>query len=597
MFDINKFLNINPNVDDLLNKGISHITEAYHDSIKAGKNSYAYDAHTYHTKVPPQGIEILIKYYTKENDVVLDPFCGSGMTGLAAIRQNRHVILSDLSPAAVFIAKNFTATYSVEAYKKAIDDILKQLASLEKELYTTQCAKCAQPTIQNYTVWSYGLICNECNEEFILWDVARDEKPSYKESKILSQFQCPNCHKVIKKGKLKRTKLNPVSIGYKCCEKGLKDTVHVPTAQDFKALQEINTIKINKWYPKNKFPSGVNTGQLINHGLDSIDKIYTHRALIALAEIWDSCINYKVAALRPLLMWTFTSLYQRVSVLSEFRFWGGSSNTANYNVPQIMNEQNVFKTFKRKANTIVLHLDEIKQHLSKKHISVGSATDLSHIPDNSIDYIFTDPPFGSNINYSEMNFLWESWLQVFTDNTKEAIVNKVQGKGVQDYKALMTTSFSEMHRVLKNDSWLTVVFHNSSGKVWDAIRNSLYDAGFFISDAHIFDKEHGTFKMFVSDNAVGYDLILHCQKNDLLVGHAVVEKSIEDFVREMMKKSDYVFSFIHVERNPETNFRKLYSEWIAHQIVSNNINISFDNFRNIVSKIIEHAKTENASCL
>src|SRR6218665_2767225 len=77
-------------------------------NIIAGKNTYVYDAHTYHTKVPPEGIKELIRHYTKEKEIVLDPFCGSGMTGIAALELNRKSILSDLSPAAVFIASNLT---------------------------------------------------------------------------------------------------------------------------------------------------------------------------------------------------------------------------------------------------------------------------------------------------------------------------------------------------------------------------------------------------------------------------------------------------------------------------------------------------------
>src|SRR5436305_1606802 len=56
----------------------------FEGDIRAGKNTYVYDAHTYHTKVPPNGIAQLIEYYTQPGDTVLDPFCGSGMTGVAA---------------------------------------------------------------------------------------------------------------------------------------------------------------------------------------------------------------------------------------------------------------------------------------------------------------------------------------------------------------------------------------------------------------------------------------------------------------------------------------------------------------------------------
>ena len=75
-------------------------------SVKAGKNSPIYNAHSYHTKVPPEGIVPYIEHYTGPGDLILDPFCGSGMTGVAALMTGRHAILNDLSPAAVHIARN-----------------------------------------------------------------------------------------------------------------------------------------------------------------------------------------------------------------------------------------------------------------------------------------------------------------------------------------------------------------------------------------------------------------------------------------------------------------------------------------------------------
>jgi DNA modification methylase len=72
--------------------------------ISEGKNDPIYNAHSYHTKVPPKAIEPFIQHYTKPGDLVLDPFCGSGMTGVAALHNGRKCILIDLSPAATFIA-------------------------------------------------------------------------------------------------------------------------------------------------------------------------------------------------------------------------------------------------------------------------------------------------------------------------------------------------------------------------------------------------------------------------------------------------------------------------------------------------------------
>jgi len=209
-----------------LDRPVKLVEEPYNTYVSAGKNTYVYDTHTYHTKVPPEGIELFIKYYTDENDVVLDPFCGSGMTGVAALRQNRKVLLSDLSPAATFIAENLSSPIDANVYMDAVHTLLRKSSDLEKQLYSTTCRECGKRVSTIYTVWSYGAICNHCSTEFTIWDVARDERDTVKESKILSEFDCPHCGIRIKKRELKRTDLYPVALGYKCCTKSLKEKVH-----------------------------------------------------------------------------------------------------------------------------------------------------------------------------------------------------------------------------------------------------------------------------------------------------------------------------------------------------------------------------------
>ena len=452
--------------------GVPHI-----ETIIAGKNTYVYDAHTYHTKVPPEGIELLIQHFTDEGDVVLDPFCGSGMTGIAAQRQKRNVLLCDLSPAATFIATNMNTPIDAEEYMGAVHTLLKRAKQLNENLYTTICRECGKPAKILYTVWSYGLICSECRQEFILWDVARDERETVKESKILTEFNCPHCGKYIKKRALKRTKLYPVALGYKCCTKSLKERICNLTDRDKELLKQITyqSIPHELWYPQNKFPIGVNTIQPIAHGIDTVEKAYFPRALWAYAFLWNEAKKWENAAIRDKLIFTLTSLYQRITKFSEFRFWGGSGNIANYNVPQIINEQNVFSAFERKAKTIFLYFAS-ENIVSKRsvQISTQSACHLRQLQDNSIDYVFTDPPFGANINYSEMNFLWESWLEEFTDNAEEAIVNKIQHKNNDDYGNIMCRAISEIYRVLKPGAWATIMFHNSSDKIWSQLQRAIY---------------------------------------------------------------------------------------------------------------------------
>ena len=422
------------------------VEAAYEHGIAAGKNTYVYDAHTYHTKVPPQGIELLVDYYTRPGDVVLDPFCGSGMTGVAVTNLGRKALLSDLSPAAVFIAYNLNTPMDAGRYMDAVREIASRCEEVERELYSTNCRTCGKATPMLYTVWSFGLLCNHCKKEFNLWDVARDERETVRESKILAEFECPHCGEHIKKRGLKRTKRLPVSVGYRCCASGLKECTAPLNKQDKELLKRLEEAGLPEglWYPNDAFPDGVNTRQPIAAGVTSVDKAYTPRALYAMALLWKHASEWPDEEVREKLRFTITSLYQRVTVFSEFRFWGGSGNTANYNVPAIMNEQNVFNTFVRKAKTISWYFREAATISRQVSVTTQSACSLPQLLDQSVDYIFTDPPFGANINYSEMNFLWESWLQIKTDNTEEAIVNKVQGKSYEDYQALLCRAFKEM---------------------------------------------------------------------------------------------------------------------------------------------------------
>jgi len=570
------------------------IQEPLPENISAGKNSYVYDAHTYHTKVPPQAIEKLIAYYTKPGDLVLDPFCGSGMTGVAALQKERTPILIDLSPASTFISYNFLTPLDGKKYINAVVEILNDLKSDEINLYGTYCRTCKKIIPMEYMVWSYGLICNFCNKEFILWDVARDEKKDVRESKIKKEFECPHCMNLVQKSKLKRTKPYPVQIGYNCCHKnGLQETKVIPDSYD---LEKVSKEKISFngiWYPSNRLPIGVNTKQAINHGFDTIDSLYTHRNLYSVAKLWDTAKKWPDKEISLKLLFTITSLYQRVTRLSEFRFWGGSGNIANYNIPMIFNEQNVFKVFYRKAKTIQRYFDSARKGKNTRFcISTQSATDLKNIPELSIDYVFTDPPFGGNINYSEMNFLWESWLDIYTNNKFEAIVNRVQNKGVVEYQELMTNAIKEIKRVLKPNGWLTLVFHNSSSKIWQSIQQSILDSGFSIIRAHTLDKQHGTFKQFVSDNAVGYDVMLHCQpiRNDSpLISIVDKEIKIKKFIKDKLlsKTNEFILQYLHVNRESEIDIRKLFSLWLGENIENGKkVNIDYDKFRNLVNKII-----------
>lgn len=204
---------------------------------------------------------------------------------------------------------------------------------------------------------------------------------------------------------------------------------------------------------------------------------------------------------------------------------------------------------------------------------IGSANHIQ-LDDNSVDYIFTDPPFGANINYSELNTLPEAWLGVITNNAQEAIENNAQGKSALFYRNMMTSCFKEYCRILKPNKWMTVEFSNTSASVWNSIQNALQSAGFIIANVSALNKGQGGIRSVTTTTAVKQDLVITCYKpSERLVSKLenATDKRMEaiDFVEELLQHLP-----IHIERNqkmtavversPNILYDRLISYYVQH---------------------------------
>jgi hypothetical protein len=206
-------------------------------------------------------------------------------------------------------------------------------------------------------------------------------------------------------------------------------------------------------------------------------------------------------------------------------------------------------------------------------ISTGSHEKVL-IDSNSIDYIFTDPPFGNNLNYSELNFLWEVWIKVITNSFPEAIVNIVQKKGLIDYQEIMERCFAECYRILKPGRWMTVEFHNSQNAVWNAIQEALLKAGFIVADVRTLDKKQGSFKQVMSTLAVKQDLVISAYKpkdsfRRQFLKKAGSEEAVWDFVRQHLEKLPVVVeSKGKLEIVAERQAYLLYDRMLAYHVIN-----------------------------
>jgi len=208
----------------------------------------------------------------------------------------------------------------------------------------------------------------------------------------------------------------------------------------------------------------------------------------------------------------------------------------------LFGELNVLNVIKAKVNRAAEGLSRLPTDTSCVITTQTSSAMQSQIPGNTIDYIFTDPPFGDNLPYSELNFNEETWLGVHTNTASEAIVSETQNKDVRNYKNLIVSCFCENYRILKPGRWMTVVFHNSRNTIWNAIQEALFEAGFVVADVRTLDKKRGTTKQQVyTSGAVKQDLVISAYKpngglEDRFKINAGTEEGVWDFVRTHLKQ-------------------------------------------------------------
>jgi len=588
----------NPFIEEFIKENGTPYDEATDDyqcepfaaDVSEGKSDQIYNIHSYHTKVPHKAIMRYILHYTKPGDFVFDGFCGTGMTGVAAqlcetapadfklqIEHDqpnvqwgaRYAILNDLSPAATLISANYnTPVRDVASFKKNAKSIIDSCRQKYGWMYQT---KHSQDSIQgqisigtektgevNYVIWSDAFLCPNCGEEFVFWDLAVDiEKKTTRDTMV-----CPCCGARFKKKDCSRSMTTYFDKGL---DKMITVAKQVPVmtnysygrdrfdkkidADDIALLEKIESMDVPYRYPCYELPIGYNTEQpKKSHGFNYVHQFYTKRNLIVLSYILHKADSLPIdeklavyAAVKSSLSYGTKMVKVNVGrILTTGGLFALGAVTGTLYIPGINAERPIIDAIDNKIDAIA---KSVALYPKKNYsmVTTGSLTNMKNMPDNYIDYIFTDPPFGNNLNYSELNFLWESWQRVLTANQDEAIMNPVQHKGLLEYQELMTKCFEEYYRVLKPNRWMTVEFHNSQNAVWNAIQEALLRAGFIVADVRTLDKQQGSFKQMTTTSAVKQDLVISAYKplnhfKQYFISHAGNEETAWAFIRQHLDK-------------------------------------------------------------
>lgn len=563
--------------------------EPFSTDVSEGKTDALYTAHSYHTKVPHKAIMRYILHYTAPGDIVFDGFCGSGMTGVAAqlcgdrsevaslgyrlsntgavqvevsdpagktrlvtISQigARRSLLNDLSPAATFIAANYVSPIDIQGFETNATNILNDIERELGWMYETLHSDGKTKGRINYTVWSEVFTCPDCSKEIIFYTEAFDKKAR----SIRDSFPCPHCGTESTKDRLNlvyETRIDgatgrgsslpkrvPVLINYTA--RGEKHE-KVPDKHDFAILKRVAALPFPMSFPTLALPDMQmrRVGRMKSAGIENIHHFFLPRPTQVLASLWERASSCRDRRQRNMLLFFVEQAIWGMSVLA--RYVPTHYSQVNqclsgvfYVASQIV-DASPWYILGGKLKRLVKAFASYRASEGNAIVTTQDLAGLG-LPDNSVDYIFTDPPFGENIYYSDLNILVESWHGVRTAPAQEAIVDRVKAKTLLDYQRMMQKCFTNCCRVLKPGRWITVEFHNSRNSVWNAIQEALQRAGFVVADVRTLDKKQGSFQQIVSGNTVKQDLIISAYKpngglEERLKEKAGTEDGAWDFIR------------------------------------------------------------------
>jgi len=450
-----------------------------------------YAMHKYWSKKPYNLVSQYIEKYSKSNEIVLDPFCGSGVTTTESVKLGRRAVGIDINPTAVNSTKMGLTHIDIKALKKSFDFLRAEVEQEVNSLYQTKCPKCGNAqAIATHTIWNG----KEIDE---IW------------------VECRAC--------------------------GNSKTVKKPSEID--KISALEPVRPATWYPTNLLLE--NNRINAKSGMRVCD-LFTPRALSNLSLLLEKIRQIKDEQIKSVMEFCFSAMIPQTSnMVFVIRRRGKSNGTEEsgeakaevgswvigYWIPSAHFEIHVWRCFENRFKRIlkgkqeVNHVipvsvkefssfDELEKSPDGYLVKKGTATDLSLIHSDSIDYIFTDPPHGNRIPYLELSLMWNSWLNYDFDLENEIIVSesKVRQKNAKDYEQRLKIAFSEMWRVLKFNGHVSIAFNSLDDETWLSLLNTLLAAGFAIKEITPLEYSARSVVQDTRKNALKTDFVITCQK-------------------------------------------------------------------------------------
>ncbi|MGA6154751.1 DNA methyltransferase [Stenotrophomonas sp. NPDC087984] len=454
------------------------------EEIVVGRGDPVYLAHAYLTKVPVLAITPFIEAYSSPGGVVVDPFAGSGMTGVAARITGRQARLSDISVLGRHIGSNYLNMVDGGEFTRTAQAVIKRAKDAVGKIYEVPCSGCGATGQLAKTVWSVLVRCTGCEKPVNYYhslEVAQWSKP---------KMVCPHCAAHIS-SKLERVGEQPV-LDYVNCGCGPRQREQTAVGAPSIDVDGLGFPLVEITPDREMYRASA----LGKSGYTTVASFYSPRNLRTLVALSDEIRGLEDRALRQKLLFAFTATLTRASKRYQWSHKRPlNAANQNYYIAPVFYEWNVFELFERKTTAVLKADDWIRTQAFTRNVDADtvpaeyvteSAAELS-LPDASVDYVFTDPPFGSNLFYADMALFQEGWLDGFTDVGKEAVIDRSTGtkRTADRYETLLTESLKHCRRILKPGGRISMVFGNSSGKIWAVVQRAVAAAGLRIEPEKI----------------------------------------------------------------------------------------------------------------
>lgn len=492
--------------------------------VRVPRTDPVYNAHGYLTKVPEGAIRPFLERYTKPGDTVLDPFAGSGMTGVAASILGRNAELSDISVLGRHIGENVVNVLPAAKVRAAAQKVVASARHETEQFYEARCSRCDAASDLSKVIWSIVYACKSCDERLVYFDLLRENKWN-------PPTRCPHCRGVFEKRTARRVDEVAVALNVACKKCGNKEE-RTPTAEDLARIHEAEQSPLRLEIPSLDIPADremFRRSALGKNGHRSTGAFFSPRNAIALTALHRAILEVEEPRLRSKLLFAFTAILPRASKRYQWHHKRPlNAQNQTYYIAAVFYEWNVFELYARKVSAVIRADEYIQeeagagtlfQRPATTHYRLASADWLKHLPDESIDYVFTDPPFGSNLFYSDMSLFQEAWLNGVTDSSREAVIYTDRTRhdtSAKTYEEILAGALSECRRVLKPEGRLSIVFSNSRGEVWSILQRAIQASGFEIEPDAItlLDKGQRSVKGLASgiEQVVTADLVLTLRK-------------------------------------------------------------------------------------